>query len=178
MQHCSLKVFINCRKFATPASDWSLGCVSVLVWLLLEPTTDHHLGKQLPQVLANEMRASSLADSFFRFSAYKAVAAESPTFRLTCISLIDNRRDQMSWNIHNLLHNISKVADWLEETVEQIKSLSLAGGAAWRLERRSGVGSGGCGFSTAGDNGKRVGEVHDGDGAAGGIGSEGLGRRV
>ncbi|KAJ6931583.1 hypothetical protein NC652_014931 [Populus alba x Populus x berolinensis] len=106
MQHCSLKVFINCRKFATPASDWSLGCVSVLVWLLLEPTTDHHLGKLLPQVLANEMRASSLADSFFCFSAYKAVAAENPTFRLTGISLIDNRRDQMSWNIHNLLHNI------------------------------------------------------------------------
>ncbi|KAL9395131.1 hypothetical protein Peur_014416 [Populus x canadensis] len=44
MQHCSVKVFINCRKFPTPASDWSLGCVSVLVWLLLEPTTDHHLG--------------------------------------------------------------------------------------------------------------------------------------
>ena len=62
--------------------------VSVLVWLLLEPTTDHHLGKILPQILANEMRASSLADSFFFcFSAYKAVAAENPTSRPTCISL-------------------------------------------------------------------------------------------
>ncbi|KAJ6920930.1 hypothetical protein NC651_014491 [Populus alba x Populus x berolinensis] len=105
MQHCSVKVSINCRKFPTPASDWSLGCVSVLVWLLLEPTTDHHLGKLLPQILANEMRASSLPDSFC-FSAYKAVAAENPTSRPTCISLIDNRRDQMSWNIHNLLHNM------------------------------------------------------------------------
>jgi len=54
----------------------------------------------------------------------------------------------------------SKVADWWEETLEQTKSLSLAGGAAWRLERRSGVGSGGSGLS------------------AGGIGSESLGRRV
>jgi hypothetical protein len=85
MQHCSVKVFINCRKFPTPASDWSLGCVSVLVWLLLEPTTDHHLGKLLPQILANEMRASSLADSFFCFSAYKAVAAENPTSLPTCM---------------------------------------------------------------------------------------------
>ena len=71
----------------------------------------------------------------------------------------------------------SKVADWLEETLEQTKSLSLAGGAVWRLERRSGVGSGGGGFSEG-----QLGSGGAGSGggvfSAGGIGSEGRGRRV
>jgi len=40
------------------------------------------------------------------------------------------------------------------------------------------VGSSGGGFSAVVHDGNGDGEVDDGDGAAGGIGSEGLGRRV